>query len=127
MVMRPLPVRCPVCESPLAAKVLFCPACATEVSGRFALNEFALLPKEHLDFLRLFVKARGNLKEVERLLGVSYPTVRARLDALLRALGYEDEAEPEGAEAARLEVLEALRKGEISVEEAVARLRGGKS
>ncbi|MEZ0349089.1 MAG: DUF2089 domain-containing protein [Thermus sp.] len=125
MVMRPLPVRCPACENPLAVKVLFCPACGTEVSGRFALNEFALLPKEHLDFLRLFVRVRGNLKEVERLLGVSYPTVRARLDALLRALGYE--AEPEGTEEPRLQVLEALRKGEISVEEAVARLRGGKS
>ena len=69
------------------------------------MNEFALLPKEHLDFLRLFVKTRGNLKEVERILGVSYPTVRARL----------------------VEVLEALRRGEISVEEAVARLREGKS
>ena len=52
------------------------------------MNEFALLPKEHLDFLRLFVKTRGNLKEVERILGVSYPTVLARLDALLKALGY---------------------------------------
>jgi len=108
-------------------KVLFCPSCGTEVSGQFALNEFARLPKEHLDFLRLFVRARGNLKEVERILGVSYPTVRARLDALLKALGYEAEEETEGAEAARLEVLEALRKGEISVEEAVARLRGGRS
>ena len=84
------------------------------------MNEFALLPKEHLDFLRLFVKTRGNLKE--RILGVSYPTVRARLDALLKALGYEED---EGKD--RLEVLEALRRGEISVEEAVARLREGKS
>lgn len=86
------------------------------------MNEFALLPKEHLDFLRLFVKTRGNLKEVERILGVSYPTVRARLDALLKALGYEED---EGED--RLRVLEALRRGEISVEEAVARLREGKS
>ena len=78
------------------------------------MNEFALLPKEHLDFLRLFVKTRGNLKEVERILGVSYPTVRARLDALLKALGYEED---EGKD--RLEVLEALRRGEISVEEAL--------
>lgn len=116
---RLFPTRCPACEGPLAVKALFCPACGTEVHGRFALNEFALLPKEHLDFLRLFVKTRGNLKEVERVLGVSYPTVRARLDALLKALGYEGED--------RLEVLEALRRGEISVEEAVARLREGKS
>ncbi|GAB5603391.1 hypothetical protein FJNA_19170 [Thermus sp. FJN-A] len=123
MVMRPVPVRCPACEGPLAVKALFCPACGTEVHGRFALNEFALLPREHLDFLRLFVKARGNLKEVERVLGVSYPTVRARLDALLKALGYEGEEAGEE----RLQVLEALRRGEISVEEAVARLREGRS
>ncbi|WP_117237472.1 DUF2089 domain-containing protein [Thermus sediminis] len=122
MVRKPMPVRCPACEGPLSVKTLYCEACGTEVSGRFLPNEFALLPKEHLDFLRLFVKTRGNLKEVERILGVSYPTVRARLDALLKALGYEAE---EGED--RLQVLEALRRGEISVEEAVARLRGGKS
>jgi len=121
--MRPVPVRCPACEGPLAVKALFCPACGTEVVGRFALNEFALLPKEHLDFLRLFVRARGNLKEVERLLGVSYPTVRARLEALLKALGYEAEAREKED---RLEVLEALRRGEITLEEAAARLREGK-
>jgi hypothetical protein len=60
---------------------------------------------------------------VERILGVSYPTVRARLDALLKALGYEEEDREED----RLQVLEALRRGEISLEEAVARLREGKS
>ncbi len=60
---------------------------------------------------------------MERILGVSYPTVRARLDALLKALGYEEERAGED----RLRVLEALRRGEISVEEAVARLREGKS
>ena len=76
------------------------------------MNEFALLPKEHLDFLRLFVKTRGNLKEVERILGVSYPTVRARLDALLKALGYEED---EGKD--RLEVLEALRLSLIHISE----------
>ncbi|MEN2981200.1 MAG: DUF2089 domain-containing protein [Thermus sp.] len=125
MVRKNLPVRCPACEGPLGVKVLFCPACGTEVAGQFPLHEFALLPKEHLDFLRLFVKARGNLKEVERILGVSYPTVRARLDALLRVLGYE--VEEEGEPEARLAVLEALRRGEISLEEAVARLREGRS
>ncbi len=60
---------------------------------------------------------------MERILGVSYPTVRARLDALLKALGYEEEDREED----RLQVLEALRRGEISLEEAVARLREGKS
>lgn len=68
------------------------------------------------------MKTRGNLKEVGRVLGVSYPTVRARLDALLKALEYEED---EGKD--RLEVLEALGRGEISVEEAVARLREGRS
>jgi len=122
MVKKPMPVRCPACEGPLSVKALYCEACGTEVVGRFLPNEFALLPREHLDFLRLFVKTRGNLKEVERILGVSYPTVRARLDALLKALGYEA-----GEEEDRLQVLEALRRREISVEEAVARLKEGKS
>ncbi len=116
----PMPATCPVCRERLEVTGLACPGCGTRLEGRFLPNEFATLPPEQLEFLRLFVKARGNLKEVERVLGVSYPTVRARLEQLLRVLGYE--AAPDLSQA-RQAVLDALERGEITPEEAAARLR----
>jgi hypothetical protein len=105
-------------DHPLVTKLLF-PESGVTIEGSFRLNEFALLPAEQLEFLRLYIKVRGNLKEVERILGISYPTVRARFDALLRALEYEpDETE----EDARGEILRALEKGEIDPSEAATKL-----
>lgn len=116
----PMPTRCPVTGEPLEILLLECPTSGIRIEGRFVPNEFALLPAEHLDFMRLFVRARGNLKEVERILGLSYPTVRLRFENMLRTLGYEA-AEDVADE--RSEVLAALERGELSAEEAAARLR----
>lgn len=116
----PMPTHCPVTGEPLEVTRLACPSSGVTIEGRFIPNEFALLPSEQLDFLRLFVKVRGNLKEVERILGLSYPTVRLRFEALLKALGYE--ALTEAADE-RAEVLARLERGEVSAEEAAARLR----
>lgn len=116
----PMPTHCPVTGEPLEVTRLACPSSGVTIEGRFIPNEFALLPSEQLDFLRLFVKVRGNLKEVERILGLSYPTVRLRFEALLKALSYEALAE---AADERTEVLARLERGEISAEEAAARLR----
>jgi len=104
---------------------LVCSDCRTEIRGEFQPNEFALLPPDHLEFLRLYIKVRGNLKEVERILGLSYPTVRARFEVLLRVLGYEYQDAPEtGPSPEEKEaVLAALEKGEISAAEAAERLR----
>lgn len=118
--MRPLaPGSCPVCGGELSVTGLACEACGTRIEGRFAQNEFAALPPEQLEFLRMFLRARGNLKELERVLGVSYPTVRARFDALLRALGYEEGPD---LEAERRAILDALERGELTPEEAAERL-----
>ena len=121
--MKPLmPHECPVCHARLDVTGLVCPNCATRVEGRFSVNEFAALPPEQLEVLRLFVKTRGNLKEMERILGVSYPTVRARFETLLRVLGYESE-DAAATSAERAAVLEQLEKGEISADEAAELLR----
>ncbi len=118
--MRPrAPSVCPVCGGKLLVTGLVCKTCGTEIRGEFVQNEFASLPPEQLEFLRMFLKARGNLKELERLLGVSYPTVRARFDALLRALGYEEGPDLEDE---RRTILDALERGELSPEEAAERL-----
>ncbi len=117
----PMPTACPVTGEPLEVMRLQAPGSGVAIEGHFRPNEFALLPSEHVEFLRLFVKVRGNLKEVERAMGVSYPTVRLRFENLLRALGYESAEDPEEL---RDEVLSLLERGEIDPVEATKRLEG---
>lgn len=115
---------CPVCSGQLMVTRLRCGNCETELSGQFSPNEFARLPQDKLDFLRTFIDCRGNLKLVEGVLGLSYPTVRARLDGLLATLrlGIAGAKVAPGVDQAA--VLEALDRGEITLEEAEIRLRG---
>lgn len=118
----PMPTTCPVTGRPLEVTRLENPESGIVIEGRFAPNEFALLPEDQLEFMRLFVKVRGNLKEVERMLGVSYPTVRLRFEGVLRTLGYETESElPVGNE--RSDIVAALERGELSPEEAATQLQ----
>lgn len=120
MPKHPMPTRCPVTGETLEVTRLRGPTSGVVIEGEFLPNEFALLDADQLEYLRLFVKVRGNLKEVERMLGVSYPTVRARFEGLLRALGYEV-ADDVGD--ARSEVLASLERGEITAEEATRALK----
>ena len=137
---------CPVCEGELTISRLHCRSCGTALEGEFGVGRFGRLSKEQMSLLESFLRSRGNLKEMERELGISYPTVRGRVDALVRALGLADgiegEAElddagadqagavPEAAEAAdadlaaeRRAILERLSKREIGADEAAAALR----
>src|SRR5437660_2775915 len=113
---RTAPRDCPVCGERLALTRLSCRACGTELSGDFESCEFCSLGAEDRDVLRVFLGSRGNMKELERHLGVSYPTARARFDALLARLGLAPERQPAGP---RVELLERLAKGEIDVDEAM--------
>ncbi len=113
----PMPTRCPATGAPMEVSELHCPTSGVTVRGRFQPNEFALLTDEHLDFMRLFVKTRGNLKEIERILELSYPTVRNRFESLLRALGYVAD-EQEELRTAREDVLDKLERGEIDADAA---------
>jgi hypothetical protein len=121
----PMPTRCPITGGPLEVTRLESSHSGIVIEGRFQPNEFALLSQEHAELLRLFVKVRGNLKELERILGVSYPTVRLRFEGLLKALGYEVQENEERTE--RTVILESLEKGDISAEEATRRLQAMKS
>ena len=124
----PMPTHCPVSGEPLEVTRLSSPVSGVVIEGRFQANEFALLPAEPLEFLRIFVRVRGNLKEAERILGVSYPTVRARFERMLDALGYGAPGAPPAPPAAeageaRSEILGMLESGEIDADEATARLQ----
>ncbi len=116
--VRQPPRDCPVCGEHLLLTRLSCEFCGTELSGAFAGCEFCSLGAEDRDLLRVFLASRGNMKELERHLGVSYPTARARFDAVLGRLGIERPAAAPDRDA----VLDALAQGEIDVEEALRRL-----
>ena len=121
---------CPVCEGELAITRLHCRSCGTALEGEFGVGRFGRLSREQLSLLESFLRSRGNLKDLERELGISYPTVRGRIEALLRALGLADgdEAlteEPIEADEAeqRRAILDQLARHEISAEDAAAALR----
>lgn len=111
------PMSCPACAQPLHIAELGCQACGTKVSGHFAHCEFCALTDDQRELLRVFLSSRGNMKELERHLGVSYPTARNRLADLLGALGMAAPA-PEP----RLEILESLARGEIDIDQAMTDL-----
>ena len=113
------PSNCPVCNHRLALTRLSCPACETELSGAFAQCEFCVLTDEDREVLRVFLASRGNMKDLERHLGVSYPTARARFDGLLAKLGIERTAAPAPS---RVELMEQVARREIDIDEALRRL-----
>ena len=91
------PSDCPVCGAQLAIIRLGCAACGTELAGVFQPCEFCALNDKEIEMLRVFLSSRGNLREVEKYLGVSYPTARLRFAELLEKLGLGEAAEPEPA------------------------------
>lgn len=119
--MTRMPAGCPVCQEKLTVRSLYCPACKVKIEGEFELPKLLSLTPEQMEFIQVFLRSRGNIKEVERELGISYPTVRTRLGDVIARLGYEVEPveEPDPSS-----ILASLEKGDITVEEAVKRLRG---
>jgi hypothetical protein len=107
---------------------LTCTHCPTKIEGEFSTCKFCRLPAEQLIFVEAFLKCRGNIKEVEKELGISYPTVRGRLDSVIESLGYrvdreKEKADPQEESQRRQVILEALERGEISPQEATRQMR----
>jgi hypothetical protein len=124
---------CPVCSHELSVTRLRCGECGTTIEGEFGVGRFGRLSREQLALLESFLRSRGNLRDMERELGISYPTVRARVESLVRALGFgpRDEADappagtpdPDDILAGRREILERLSRHELSAEEAAEAIR----
>ena len=133
---------CPVCTGELTITRLHCRSCGSALEGEFGVGRFGRLDREGLALLESFLRSRGNLKEMERELGISYPTVRGRVDALVRSLGFGDQPAGDDLEAdsdhhdadepamavddtavRRREILERLARKELSAEEAATALR----
>jgi hypothetical protein len=130
---------CPVCEHELSVTRLHCGECGTTLEGQFSVGRFGRLNRDQLALLESFLRSRGNLRDMERELGISYPTVRGRVEALVRAVGLggqaaDAEAGQQGALEAAMDrasaisserriVLERLKRHEIPAEDAAALLR----
>lgn len=115
-----MPNICPSCRGKVLVAELCCPDCKTAVKGSFALPFFAALTPEQENFLKVFLRSRGNIKAVERQLGISYPTVKGKLDSLLNILGLGGLQAKESGR--RLEIVKMLERGEITAQEAVRKL-----
>lgn len=123
--MAKIPRQCPSCSATLEITRLTCPECKTEVSGRFEPDLFSSLSSNDFDFLVLFIKARGNIKEMERELDISYWSIRSRLNEIVDQLGLESAPSQAGEDETgelRQEILELLNDGLLTVDEAAARL-----
>jgi hypothetical protein len=125
---------CPVCSHELAVTRLHCDTCGTTLEGEFSVGRFGRLTKDQLALLESFLRSRGNLRDMERELGISYPTVRSRVEALVRTLGFgprEGSDEAVAAESDALEgpaldrqaILERLARHEMRAEDAAAAIR----
>lgn len=126
--MYPVSGSCPVCGDALIVTRLHCPHCDTVMEGRFALGRFHELSREQLSFAELFMRCEGKLSWTAEEMGVSYPTVRSRLEEVIRALGYEVRGEtPTEEKQRRAEhrqaILNDLAAGSITVEEATELLK----
>jgi hypothetical protein len=117
------PHDCPVCGETLALTRLSCQACGTELSGDFQACEFCALSGDDRELLRVFLASRGNMKELQSFLKVSYPTARLRFDGLLAKLGLDKGAAPPPASGERVDILQALARGDIDLGEAERRLQ----
>lgn len=133
------PTTCPVCSGSLITLRLGCPECGTELSGHFDTCRYCGLDAGDLELLEVFLRSRGNIRDVQAHLAVSYPTARARLGELLDRLGLSDPLpEPAAATASQPgapaggtptappaeQVLDDLAAGRIGVAQAEALLTG---
>ena len=123
---------CPVCSGELAVTRLRCTSCGTTLEGEFSVGRFGRLSRDQMTLLESFLRSRGNLRDIERELGISYPTVRSRVEALVRALGFGPRADDEtvaddepAAEslATREAILGRLARHEITAEDAAVAIR----
>ncbi|MBP2655517.1 MAG: hypothetical protein H6Q73_3086 [Firmicutes bacterium] len=124
LISHKLLTHCPVCNKNITITKLACKNCTTKIEGDFLPCKFCRLPDEQIEFIEAFLKCRGNIKDVEKELGISYPSVRSRLDSVLQALGYlGNKEEYQHPAIRRQKIWDAIENGKITSEEAEKELR----
>ncbi len=112
-----IPRECPSCSGNLNIIELQCESCNTIIKGKYIIPKLIRLQEEEMEFLMVFLSARGNIKEIEKDLKISYPTVKAKLDNLLISLGIKNRKE--STTDFKKSILDSIEKGEMKVDEAV--------
>ena len=109
-----LPPSCPLCGELIEITRIKCSGCGSEVNGSFKTGGFRLLPIEYQKFITVFLRHRGNIKQVEKELSISYPTINKMLDSINNILKGTAAERP----LSRREILDSIDKGEMSVKDA---------
>ena len=109
--------RCPFCGDQLLISRLSCAGCSTQIDSQLDIPVFFRLPADLQDFVLIFLRCQGKIRDVEKVLGISYPTVCKRLDLVNELLGNRSPA------VSRNQILERLEQGEITVKEATQLLK----
>jgi hypothetical protein len=112
--LRPLGNECPYCGTPMSVTEMTCDGCRVSIAAAFPMSRLATLPVEHQRFIEMFVLSGGNLKEIAEQVGVSYPTVRSRLDKVIETL----RGEIAKTQSVRGSLLDAVEPGKTNAEEA---------
>ncbi|KNF07130.1 hypothetical protein CLPU_23c00130 [Gottschalkia purinilytica] len=113
--------KCPICSNKITITKLHCEYCDTTIEGSFYLCKFCQLNSEEKNFLEIFIKNKGNLKEIEKEMGLSYPTIRNKLENIIESLGYKDESKSN-----KKDIASKLSSGEITTMEAIDLLKKDK-
>jgi hypothetical protein len=123
--MNKIPSICPVCEEHLNVTRLHCRNCDTSIEGYFDTGRIGRLSPEQLGFVETFIRCEGKLNRMEQELGMSYPTLRSRLNEVIHQMGFEVGIPvPELDEDERHRILDELATGAISSDQAMSRLEG---
>ena len=117
--MEKLARNCPYCDGTMEVERLKCTSCDVVIEGNIQIPRLARLSAEERSFIEMFVRSSGSLKAMASKLGVSYPTVRNRLNKVIEALQEEEEKEVD----ARRAILDAIEEGKITVDEAIKLLQ----
>lgn len=105
---------CPICKKELVIREYYCPECAVGFTGDFTQGWFTGLKPQQLEFVKLFILVQGNIKEMEKRLGISYPTVKNRLAEIISVIAREEPSETDFSD-----IFSDLEQRFISVEEAI--------
>ena len=115
------PAKCPVCSDRMKITKLKCDKCGTELNGEFSPCKFCELDEKYLNFIETFLMCKGSIKEVEKVMGISYPTVKNMLDSSLDALGLNAKKSKENSQ--REEILLELSNKKIDLDAAIEKLK----
>lgn len=112
-------INCPVCLGRLNIREYYCDNCHTSIRGDFPISELSRLTREQLHFVKVFLLSQGNIKEVEKKLGISYPTVKNKLAEIIDIISDSNRSPEDGQ---MVDILEEIENGLLDVDEAILKI-----